>query len=83
MDVCWLGWASEGKIYTITQSSHGTFSGCEGGSIGVYEHKLTTPKGGAWVYGVKPSSSVKCTDPNAGECILPFSTKNNKWSQNS
>jgi len=84
IDVCWLGWASDSKIYTISQSSHGVTSGCDGGSIGVYAATLATPMAGAWVYGFKPaSSSVKnCTARNVGECILPFSTKNNKWSQN-
>lgn len=68
---------------TTTQSSHGVTSGCHEGTIGVYAHTLATPMAGAWVYGFKPaSSSVKCTDRNVGECILPFSTKNNKWSRN-
>ena len=80
MDNCWFGWASNGNIYTISQSSHGPGSGCEGNTIGVSVF-TNVSKAGAWVYGVKPSYSsvVNCATPNAGKCILPFSK--NKWSQ--
>ena len=80
MDVCWLGWASDNKIYTVSQRSHGTGSGCEGNSIGVHGY-THLKKAGVWVYGVKPGASqvVNCTTPNAGQCILPFSTT--KWSE--
>lgn len=80
LDVCWLGWASDSKVYTAAQN---VGSGCEGENLGVKLRPNIT-KAGAWIYGIKPTLTniANCKNPGVvSSCVLPFSTITNKWSQ--
>ena len=69
MDICWFGWASDGKVYTVSQPGHIAGSACDGINSGVTQQSVTNA--GAWVYGVKPSSYTNCTDYNiTTPCII-------------
>ena len=85
LDVCRLGRASDGYMYTVTIGYHGYESGCKFGENSTVGLKSYTPaagqKTGVWVYGVKPSVYERCVPSGVIPCVLPFSTITNKWSQ--
>ena len=78
LDVCWFGWAKDGKIYTATSTPNSDPT-CAKPAVGLFS---SVRKGGAWVYGIKKPKmeSMHCNDPNTTiSCVLPFSKT--KWSQ--
>ena len=77
LDVCSIGWASDGMKYISSVSDRGPASGCT--TSGVQKGTWGTGAG-VFVYGPKPAKpSGDCSTYPSTPCAAPFSPS--KWSQ--